>query len=174
MLSTRNETARGQIRSSEATVFWINISGEVMIAPDSRMHPFRGWTRVECQSAKETEFYSRKLARQEFEKFRSLKVEEHLRYKARRDQIKDNCRLRLAKGCISAADEFATRNTLKNLELKDELLYKLLASEPDLSRASLEIEKYDLPTIRSASSGKRRGLADGEINTVNAMIENAR
>lgn len=159
-----------QIRNEERTCFWVHVSGDVMMAPDTRMHPFPNYTRIECHSAKETEFYSRKLAAQEFAKFRSLKVEEHLRYREKREQIKSNCRLRLAKGCISNADEYATRMTLKNLELKDELLYKLLASEPDLSKASLEIEKYDAETIRSRSNGKRRGLADHGVNSVAEMI----
>lgn len=168
-----NTASHGQISEKEATVFWIHISGDLMIAPDTRMNPFPNWTRIVCRTAKETEFYSRKLAAQEFQKFRSMKVEEHLRYREKREQLKNNCRLRLAKGCISEADELATRLTLKNLELKDELLYKLLASEPDLSRASLNIEKYDAPTLK-AMTQKRRGLSDEEVNPVNQMLEGVR
>jgi hypothetical protein len=145
-----------------------------MIAPDTRIAPFRNWTRIECQTVKETEFYSRKLAQQEFDKFRSMKVEEHLRYREEREKRKANCRLRLAKGCISEADEYATRLTLKNLELKDELLYKLLANEPDLSRASLEIEKYDHATIKARGQGKRAGLADHELNIAAKLAEGVR
>lgn len=167
-------SAKGQIRESECSVFWIDMGGQIMMAPDSRMAAFPGWTRVVCRTTQETEFYSRKLARQEFDRFRSLKIEEHLRYKEAREKIKSNCRLRLAKGCISANDEMATRNTLKNLELKDELLYKLLATEPDLSRASLEIEKYDASTIAQRTLAKRRGLADDEINSVGELIAGVR
>lgn len=172
-MRTTSQSAKGQIREKEQTVFWIHISGDLMLAPDTRMNPFPNWTRIECRTAKETEFYSRKMARQEFEKFRSLKIEEHLRYKEKREQIAANCRLRLAKGCISEADEYATRMTLKNVELKDELLYKLLSSEPDLSRASLEIEKYDAQTIK-AKGEKRRGLSDEEVNPMNEMLEGVR
>jgi len=163
----------GQIREQEAVVYWIDMGGTLMLAPDTRMKPFAGWHRVECRTTTEIENFSRRLAAQEFARFRSLKVEEHLRYKEKRDQIKSNCRLRLAHGCISEADEFATRMTLKNVELKDELLYKLLASEPDLSRASLEIEKYDAQTIK-AKGQKRRGLSDEEVNPVNEMLEGVR
>ena len=172
-MRTTSTTSRGQIREQEAVVYWVDMGGTLMLAPDTRIKPFPGWYRVECRTAAEIENFSRRLAAQEFAKFRSLKVEEHLRYKSKRDQLKDNCRLRLAKGCISQADEYATRMTLKNLELKDELLYKLLASEPDLSRASLEIEKYDAETI-AANTSKRRGLADDEVNPVNAMLEGVR
>ena len=136
------------------------MGGTLMLAPDTKMKPFKGWTRVECRTVAEIENFSRRMAKQEFEKFRGLKIVDHLRYKDRREQLKANCKLRLLKGCISAADEYATRMTLKNLELKDELLYKLIATEPDLSRASLEIEKYDAGTIRQRSGGKRRGLAE--------------
>ncbi len=166
-------SARGQISEKQCTVFWRHLSGDLMLAPATNLQPFVNWTRIECRTAKETEFYSRQLAKQEFAKFRSLKVEEHLRYREKRDHIKANCRLRLAKGCISEADELATRMTLKSQELKDELLYKLLSSEPDLSRASLEIEKYDAPTLK-AKSDKRRGLRDDEINPMNEMMKGVR
>ena len=166
-------SAKGQIREKEQTVFWRHLSGELMLAPDTNIVPFANWTRIECRTAKETEFYSRKMAAQEFHKFKSMKIEEHLRYKEKRDQIATNCRLRLAKGCISEADEFATRMTLKNVELKDELLYKLLSTEPDLTRASLEIEKYEAPTLK-AKTQKRRGLSDDEINPMNKMLEGVR
>ena len=167
-------TARGQIGEKEAVVYWVDATGQLMLAPDINMRPFRGWHRVECRTVSEIENFSRRMARQEWERFRSMKVEEHLRYRDKRQEIISNCKLRLAKGCISAADEFATRNTLRNLELKDELLYKLLATEPDLSRASLEIEKFDAETIRHRGNGKRAGLADHEINPIHQLTEGVR
>ncbi len=167
-------TARGQISEKECTVFWRHLGGELMLAPDTKMQPFRNWTRIECRTVQETEFYSRKLAAQEFAKFRSLKVEEHIRYKEKREQLRSNCLLRLAKGCISEADEYATRMTLRNVEAKDELLYKLLAHEPDLSRASLEIEKYDAATIKQRRNGKIAGLQDSDINSVAQLVEGVR
>lgn len=167
-------TAIGQISEKEIVVYWIDMGGTLMLAPDTRMKPFPGWHRVECRTPGEIESFSRRLAAQSFANFRSLKVEEHLRYKAKREEIKSNCRLRLAKGCISTADEFATRNTLRNLELKDELLYKMLSSEPDLSRASLEIEKFDAAAIRARGGGKRQGLSDSEVDGVAKMIESVR
>jgi len=168
------QSAKGVIGQKERTVFWReHYTGELMLAPDTHLKPFIGWDRIECQTVAETEHLSRRMAKQEFEKFRSLKVEEHLRYKAHRDRIRDNCTLRLAKGCISAADEYATRMTIRNLDAKDEALYKLLANEPDLSRASLEIERYEAGTIK-AKTQKRRGLQDDEINLANSLIEGVR
>ena len=167
-------TARGQISEKEQTVFWRHLGGDLMLAPDTKMQPFRNWTRIECRTVQETEFYSRKLAAQEFAKFRSMKVEEHLRYKEKREQLRSNCLLRLAKGCISDADEYATRMTLRNVEAKDQLLYKLLSHEPDLSRASLEIEKYDAATIKQRRNGKIAGLQDSDINSVAQLVEGVR
>jgi hypothetical protein len=167
-------TAKGQIGQKEAVVYWIDMAGELMIAPDTRMKPFSGWTRIECRTTSEIESFSRRMAAQEFAKFRSMKVEEHIRYRDHRERLRTNCLLRLAKGCISSADEYATRMTLRNLDAKDEALYKLLASEPDLSRASLEIEKYDAPTLKQRSGGKRQGLADHEVNPIHRLIEGVR
>jgi hypothetical protein len=167
-------TARGQVSEKEAVCYWVDMTGQLMLAPDTRMKPFPGWHRVECRTTGEIENFSRRMAKQEFERFRSMKVEEHLRYRDKRQEIISNCKLRLAKGCISQADEYATRMTLRNLELKDELLYKLLATEPDLSRASLEIEKYDAATIKARSQGKHQGLRDEEVNSVAQLMEGVR
>jgi len=167
-------TARGQISEKEIVVYWVDAGGTLMLAPDTKMKPFPGWHRVECRTISEIENFSRRMAAQEFAKFRSMKVEEHIRYREKRESLKNNCRLRLAKGCISAADEYATRMTLRNLESKDELLYKLLASEPDLSRASLEIEKYDAETIRHRANGKHAGLRDEDINPLHQLVRGVR
>lgn len=165
----------GQIRSSERTVFFVDrYSGDIMVAPDTKMKPFDGWTRVECSTVAETEAMSRRMAMQEFAKMRSMRVEEHLRTKARRDSIIANCRLRLAKGCVSEADEAANRLIISRLERADERLYKLLGSEPDLSRAHLAIEAYDAETIRANANGKYRGLKDDDVNIIGALTEGVR
>ena len=153
----------------EVVVYWVNVAGELMLAPDTNMPPFRGWRRVECHTVAEIEAFSRRMAQQEFSKFRSLKVEEHLRHRERRERIRNNCLLRLAQGCISAADEAATRRTLASINAKDELLYKLLASEPDLTRGSLVIEQREQPIGRAAYSGKKRGLQPNDLNLISQL-----
>jgi hypothetical protein len=158
------------IREQESVVYWANLAGELMIV-DTKMKPFIGWMRFEAKTAAEVESFSRRFAKQEFDKFRSLKVEEHLRSKAKREKLRANCLLRLAKGCVSPIDEQITRQTLKSLEIKDNLLYKLLTDEPDLSRGCLMIEKYDAEKVDSISSGKRRGLADDEVNVIASLAE---
>jgi hypothetical protein len=64
-----------------------------------------------------------------------------------------------------------TRRTLQNLERKDEMFYAMLTSEPDLSRCSLVIERQESPIGMAEFSGKRRGLADNEVNAVGRLAE---
>ena len=155
---------------SNGTVFWRHWLGELMVAPDSRMKPFPGWNRIECKTVAEVEQYSRQMAHQEFRKMRDLTVDAHLKGQKRRDQIKANCKLRLASGCISAEDERLTRQTLQSLERKDNLLYKIITDEPDLSRCSLVIEQKEESTSPLAGLEKRRGLADHEVNQVGKLV----
>jgi hypothetical protein len=162
---------RGQISDAQATVYWVHPSGELMLAPDTRMRPFRGWRRVECKTVAETEQFSRRMAAQEYKKQRSLTVEQHMRSQAYRDRIKANCKLRLASGCISAYDEAMTRRTLENIERGEEAFYKMLVAEPDLSRASLVIERQEDVIGNAKYARKRRGLADDEVNPVSKLAE---
>lgn len=162
---------KGQISSTQATVYWQHPSGELMAAPDSRMAPFRGWMRIECKTVAETEQFSRRMAAQEYNKFRNMKVDEHMRSQAFRDRMKANCKLRLASGCISPEDEAMTRRTLQNLERKDETFYRMLTNEPDLSRASLVIERQEDVIGNAQYSRKRRGLADDELNIAGKLAE---
>ena len=156
---------------SQAVVYWVNVTGELMLAPDSLMKPFQGWQKQEAKTSGEIEAFSRRFAAQEFNKFRGMKIEEHLRSKAKREELRANCMLRLARGCISSVDEQITRQTLKSLEIKDQMLYKLLTDEPDLSRGCLMIEKYEEPKVKSLTASKRRGLADDEVNLIGALAE---
>lgn len=161
----------GSISDSQATAWFVHPSGEVMLAPDSRMPAFRGWRRVLTKTVAETEQMSRRMARQQYDRMRSLRIDEHLRHQKRRDQIKANCRIRLAAGCISQEDERLTRMTLASLQRKDELFYQLIANEPDLSRTSLVIEQQEAPIGNAAFSGKKRGLADMEVNEMAQLAE---
>lgn len=167
-------TAKGQISEKEMVVYWVRPSGEMMMAPDTRMAPFLGWRRVECKTVSEIENFSRRFAAQEFTKFRNMKIEEHVRAQKRLNDIENNCKLRLAKGCISANDEALTRRTLQGIDRKRTTLYNLIANEPDLTRSCLNIEKYDAGKLAQMSEGKRRGLADSEVDGMAQLIEGVR
>jgi hypothetical protein len=142
-----------------------------MVAPDTRMRPFQGWTRHECKTVAEVEQFSRRMARQEYQKFKTMRVEEHIRSQKKREEIKANCRLRLAKGCISAEDERLTRETLASLERKDQALYALIADQVNLDKACLTIEKQEESTSPLAVLNKRKGLSDEELSFSNRMAE---
>lgn len=157
---------------TNGTTYWIhNISGQLMIAPDSRMKPFPGWRRVQCETISEVEQFSRRMAAQEYNRFRNMKVEEHMRSATARERLKANCKLRLAQGCISAEDERLTKQTLASLEEKDRLLYRIIADEPDLTRASLVIEQQEESTSKSVVLNKKRGLQDNEVNQIGKLVE---
>ncbi len=161
---------KGQISSDQCTVYWENPSGEVMLAPHTRMRPFPGWRRVECHTLAETEQFSRRMAAQEYQKFKTLKVEEHLRSQKRRDELKANCRLRLASGCISPEDERMTRETLRSLERKDEAMYALIADQSKFNQTCLAIEKSEQNT---AYQGRKKELSDADLNQINRIAEMA-
>lgn len=167
-------TAKGQIAEKEMVVYWANSRGDLMMAPDTRMVPFLGWRRVECKTVSEIEQFSRRFARQEFEKFKSMKIEEHVKAQKRLNEIETNCKLRLAKGCISATDEAITRRTLQGIDRKRSRLYEMIANEPDLSRSCLTIEKFEAGKIAQMSEGKKRGLADDEVDGMAKLIEGVR
>ncbi len=168
---TINMTAKGTISDQQAVVYWTHPSGELMVAPDTRMAPFRGWRRVECKTVSEIEQFSRRMAAQQFNRMRQTQAEEHLRNKPKLERIKANCRLRLAKGCISPEDERLTRRTLANMEKREEMFYRLLFAEPDLSKAHLTIEAEEAKTGMAEFSGKRRGLADHEVLPMARLAE---
>ena len=96
---------RGHIGEREAVVYWVSAAGSLMLAPDTRMKPFRGWRRVECQTLSEIEQFSRRMALQQYNKMRRESCGEHLRHMKRREDIKANCRLRLASGCFGTRSE---------------------------------------------------------------------
>jgi hypothetical protein len=142
------------IATKERPTYWLNPrTNQVMMAPHTQMPPFKGWLRHECRTAGEIQALSRRLSKQEEDKYRKLKVEEHLREKKHLDRIKANCKLRLAKGCISPHDEEVTRHTLKSVERKEETLYRILTE--NLMTGHLEIEKKEQPLGMAAYAGKK-------------------
>jgi hypothetical protein len=157
---------------TNGTVYWQHgLTGELMVAPDTRMQPFPGYRRVQCETVAEVEQFSRRMAMQEYNKFRGMKVEEHMRSREKRERLKANCKLRLSKGCVSAEDERLTRQTLQSLEDKDRTFYRLIANEPDLTRASLVIERQEESTSAVSCLNKRRGLQDNEVNQIGKLVE---
>lgn len=163
--------ARGTISDQQATVFWVSSTGEIMVAPDSRMKPFKHWRAIVCKTTSETEQMSRRMAQQQFNRMKQTQAEEHMRLRPKMEKIKANCRLRLAKGCISTTDEALTRRTLANMERREEMFYKLLFTEPDLTKAHLVIEEKESAIGMAEFSGKRRGLADDEVLQMAKLAE---
>lgn len=138
--STRR--ARGQV---ETVVFWLRMDGDLMLAPHTLMKPFPGYQKIECSTIRDIEKMSRKMATQEENKLRGLKVEEMMRSLPRWETIISSCRLRLANGCISNADEALTRHTLASMERKKAKLIEIMAGNTTVAESCLEIEKTTAP-----------------------------
>lgn len=120
------------------------MAGELMIAPHTKMHPFPGWMRHEVKTVREIEALSRQLERQEVQKLRSMKVDEHLRSQRKRDDMRASARIRIAQH-FSEADVEMNRQILKSLERKDDALIRVLTDDSSLLTGSLEIEKHEQP-----------------------------
>jgi len=152
---TEIRRAKGQC---EPTVFWVRKDGDIMLAPHTDMTPFPGYERVECTTPSSIERMSRKMAAQEEGKLRKLKIEELVRAKPKMDQIISNCKLRLAAGCISKADEALTRNTLASMERKLNTLVKLMVGSLQLTEGALMIERKATPTGAAFYNQKKATL----------------
>ena len=146
------------------------LSGEIMLGPDSRMPPFRGWRAIQTKTVAETEQMSRRMAKQQYDRMRSLQSmstspPEDAATRSR--QIAD----------FAWLPDASRRKT--NFDTHDagvpraqgQLFYQLIANEPDLTRTSLVIEQKEAPIGNAAFAGKRRGLADMEVNEMAQLAE---
>jgi hypothetical protein len=141
--SQAGRRARGQC---EPVVWWLRADGEIMPAPHSQMQPFPGYERIETNTLSSISRMSKLMAAQEEKKMRELKVSEQLRALPKWEQIIANCKLRLANGCISKADEAITKSTLASVERKMSLLVSLMSGQGVVGVGCLEIEKREAPT----------------------------
>lgn len=140
--SKAGRRARGQV---EPVVFWHRLDGDLMLAPHTAMKPFPGYQRIECSTIPDINKMSRKMATQEENKLRGLKIEEMLRSLPKWEQIISNCKLRLAAGCISRADEALTRHTLASMERKKAKLIEIMLGNTPVAESSLVIENKEAP-----------------------------
>ncbi len=147
--------ARG---TCEPVVFWLRKDGDLMMAPHTDCTPLPGYQKVECTTVREIEKWSRKLAEIEEFKMRKLKIEELLRAKPEFERRITNCRLRLAKGCISDADEAYTRNTMASFQRKLDVLVKLAAGGIKLTEGALTIERREETTGMALYNRKKVSL----------------
>jgi len=144
--------AKGQC---EPVVFWARSDGDLMLAPHTDMPCLPGYQRIECTTPSAIEKMSRKMAAIEENKMRGLKVEEQLRALPKWEQIVTNCKLRLAKGCVSKMDEAMTQSTLERVEKKIALFRTLLVGDLMLTEGALEIERTSTKVGMAQFGGKK-------------------
>lgn len=154
--STNVVPFRPRNASVEAVVYWVNAAGYMMMAPHTKMKPFPGWNRVEMTTVHEIEAFSRRFAKQEADKIKNMKADEHLRNIKRRNDMRTACRLRIAQG-HSEADVMMNRRILESLERQDNALLKAISEDSTMVTGCLEIEKHDNTTLEAnkAQYGKK-------------------
>jgi hypothetical protein len=117
----------------------------MMLAPHTKMKPLPGFERIELTTVWEIEAFSRKFAKQETDKIKNMKAEEHLRNQKRRNEIRTACRLRIAQA-FSEADVLMNKKILASLERQDNALMRAISEDSTMITGCLEIEKHEQPT----------------------------
>lgn len=154
--------------SDRTVVYLCSPKGEIELAPDGRLTRaqldkigYKSWRRCEATGVREIERLSIILSRQEFERKKQMKVEQHLREKFELDQLKVRCKLRMAQG-YSRDDEELNSRILQRANRAEEGLYRVIASEfnPGQRTTALEIEVREQSTSPLAHVGqKATGIA---------------
>ena len=129
-------------------VYLCSPKGEIELAPDGRLTQtqldkigYKGWRRCEATGAREIEKISLILARQLWEKKKTMKVQQHLREKAELDQLMVRCKLRLAQS-YSKNDAEMNKRILLRAQKNEDALMALIASEfsPGVRTSALQME----------------------------------
>lgn len=150
--------------SDRTVVYWASPKGELMLAPDtritegqmSRFPEFKGWRRCEATGPKEIEKVALILARQEFERKKLMKVEQHLRENDWLKQLQVRCKLRRAQG-YSQNDVKYNEKIMKRAEQSERRLLNAIASEfdPNHRTTALDMEIRPQSTSKLASIGRK-------------------
>jgi hypothetical protein len=155
---TRSQVGRRARGTCEPVHFWLRLDGEIMLSPHTSMAPWPGYRLIECTNIREIERWSKRMRDQEEIKLRKMKIEEHVRALPEWERRISNCRLRLAKGCISTMDEAMTKHTLASFERKKAMLMSLMTGQGSLLEGCLEIEKTSQPIGMAEFAGKKTEL----------------
>lgn len=150
--------------SDRKVIYFASPKGELMLAPDSRITQaqierwpeFKGWKRCEATGSKEIEKVAVILARQEFERKKLMKIEQHIRESEWLKQLQVRCKLRRAQG-YSKNDVAYNEKILKRAERSERVLYDAIAAEfdPNHRSTALQIEIKEQSTSKLASIGQK-------------------
>lgn len=144
-------------------VYLCSPKGEIELAPDGRLTRaqldkigYRHWRRCEAVGAREIEKISLIISRQEFERKKRMKVEQHLRERFDLEQLQVRCKLRLAQS-FSKEDVEVNAHILKRARMSEDALYLVIASEfnPSLRTTALAIEAKPQSTSKLAHIGQK-------------------
>lgn len=146
--------AKGQC---EPVVYWIDATGEVMLAPHPEYPPFKGWVRHEAATVADIRRLSRTLREQEEARMRGMTIREHLRAQKKFDEQEARIKLHKAQGYASANDRWICERILANIERRRAILMQLLTdSSTEFLTGCLGIEKKEAPTGMAAFSATKK------------------
>ena len=156
--------------SSSATkdnlvVYWTSPKGEIQIAPDSRISQYqldnyfpeyRGWKRCEANGAKEIEKIALIVSRQEFERKKKMKVEQHLREWESLEFLETSAKLNIAKR-YSPRDIEVNKKNLQRTEKRKQKVLDAICAEFDPTRRTtfLDVEIRPASTSSLAHIGQK-------------------
>lgn len=151
--------------TDETLVYFVLPNGEVRLAPDNRIRNphLLGWAGAHCfeaKTAKEKDDVSRRMAKQLFEKKRTMEVEKHMREQAKRNELRASAKIRLANP-RSKFDALCNQKIIEKIEQDEQAFFKLLSEEFDPAKrtSGLEMEWQEAPIGMAARGEKRAGLA---------------
>lgn len=163
ILQSRSTTA------DETLAYFVQrYTGEIRLSPDNRItdpaklgwNPAE-WSFYEAKTAREKDSVSGRMAAQLYEKKKSMKVEQHMREQAKRNELRCSARLRLAQA-PTKLDAMCNQSIIARIDADESQFFKDLAEEfSSAERTSgLEMEFRDKPTGFWAERGdKQMGIA---------------
>lgn len=158
ILSSRSST------QSEVLTYYVSPSGEIQLAPDSRItNPSqvgrKGWHCFEAKTAKEKEDVATRMAAQLWAKKRDMQVQQHMREASKRNELRASARIRLAKP-KSEFDVLCNQRIIDRLDDDEQKFFKLLTDEFDPTKrtSGLEMEWKDAAIGFAARGEKVAGL----------------
>jgi len=153
----------------DIVVYWASPSGQLQIAPDSRitqeqlsrMREYRHWRRCEAVGAREIEKISLIISRQMFERKKQQKVQQALREMDLVKQAQISAKLRAAVN-FSKNDVELNKTLEKRWAAREAAALAVIASEfaPDRRTTALEMELRPKSTSKLAHfAQKPEGIA---------------
>jgi hypothetical protein len=155
--------------TDETMVYFVHrFNGEIRLSPDNRIRDPRKlgwnpaeWGMYEAKTAREKESISGRMAAQLYEKKKSMKVEQHMREQAKRNELRCSARLRLAQS-PTQLDAMCNQKIIERIDADETQFFKDLAEEFTSAERTSGLEMEWAP--QNTSYWGRRGEKQAGVN----------